>query len=282
MPEAARVVVVASGKGGVGTSTVATLLALVTAASGRRTLLVDAADAPGARHLLFGTSGSISGPEPFTGSGGVVSDADGIAPVTPSLSIATPTSAQATTIARSPAELRAAIRGLGSRFSNFRTVIIDGGSSLHSILSACEAGVDRLVLVTNSDRVCLAGAYAVIKAFGQRLGHRPVVIIGNRLDAKSAMESTALLDSATHHFLERTVDFGGSIPDDGCLAAGLAAGMALADAVADSPAAAAAESIADRLIHPARVNAGQPHEERISDARGQIGSASLFPSPIHR
>jgi flagellar biosynthesis protein FlhG len=276
------VIVVASGKGGVGTSTVATLLALVTAAGGRRTLLVDAADAPGARHLLFGTSGMMAGIEPFTGSDGMAPDADGIARVTSALSIATPALAQTSAVTRSPAELRAVVRALGSRFSAYRTVIVDGGSSLHSILAACEAGVDRLVLVTNSDRVCLAGAYAVIKAFGQRLGHRPVAIIGNRLDAESAAESAALLDSATHHFLERAIDFVGSIPDDACLAAGLSAGMTLADAVSDSPAAVAAESIAGRLNDTARIGGGAAREEQNLDLRGQVGSAPSFPPSMYR
>ncbi len=274
-------IVIASGKGGVGTSTVATLLALVTAAGGRRTLLVDAADAPGARHLLFGTSDIISSPEPFAGPDGVMPDADGIARVTPALSIAAPL-ARGTAFTRSPAELRAVVRALGSRFSAYRTVIVDGGSSLHSILAACEAGVDRLVLVTNSDRVCLAGAYAVIKAFGQRLGHRPVAIIGNRLEAEAAAESAALLDSATHHFLERAIDFVGPIPDDACLAAGLAAGMTLADAVADSPAADAAKSIAGRLNDSARIGGGVPRDEQTPDLRGQADSAPSFPPSMYR
>ena len=265
VPEGAQVLVVASGKGGLGTSTVASLLALVGAARGRRTLLVDAADGPGARHLLFGTAGTSAGFAPLGGAGNAVPGAGGITPVTPTLGIATPFAApRATSAPTSPAERRSAVRALTSHFGGYRSVIVDGGSRLDSILAACEAGVDRLVLITSSDRVALAGAYAIIKSLGQRLGHRPVALIGNRLSAEAAVEAAALLDSATHHFLERAIEFAGSIPEDACLAAGLAAGMPLVDAAADSPAAAAIDSFAGRLLEAPRNRRGSLRDEPSS------------------
>jgi len=49
-----RTVLVASGKGGVGTSVVATLLALTAAGGDERVLLVDATESGGTLHHLFG------------------------------------------------------------------------------------------------------------------------------------------------------------------------------------------------------------------------------------
>jgi Mrp family chromosome partitioning ATPase len=47
-------VVVGSGKGGTGTSTLAALIALLASADGASVLLIDAADGLGAQHMLFG------------------------------------------------------------------------------------------------------------------------------------------------------------------------------------------------------------------------------------
>src|SRR3954464_651203 len=55
-----KTLLVASGKGGVGTSVVATLLALTAAAGDERVLLIDATESGGALHHLFGARPSRS------------------------------------------------------------------------------------------------------------------------------------------------------------------------------------------------------------------------------
>ena len=65
------VVVVGSGKGGIGTSTVSALLALAGAEDGRQVLLIDGNESVGSLHLLLG--------KPDTGPG--IGDLRGGAPV---------------------------------------------------------------------------------------------------------------------------------------------------------------------------------------------------------
>jgi len=256
LPDApgAFVTVVAAGKGGVGTSTVATLLALVVAARGTRVLLVDAYDGHGPRPLLFGTG---SGPRFDDHKRSSPESSDEITRVTETLSLAIPVHAYSDTVPVAPSEKRSGMRRLSALYKGYDVVVIDGGSRLESVLSACEGGVDQLALVTAADRICLAASFALVKALGERLGGRPVVLVGNRLEEDRAHEAATLLDSATHQFLERGIVFGGSVPDDPCLSAGVAAGMSLLEAAADSPAATAVETIAGRLFEDSAAAPGR-------------------------
>jgi MinD-like ATPase involved in chromosome partitioning or flagellar assembly len=143
---------------------------------------------------------------------------------------------------------RARFRRLGPLYAGYDLVIVDGGSRLGSVLTACEAGVNLLLVVTTDDRICLAANYALVKAIGERIGERPVAVLGNRIDVAGARVAADMIDSATRHFLERTVRFAGAVPDDASLAAGVAAGMPLQDAADRSPAEVAMESIAITLL----------------------------------
>jgi flagellar biosynthesis protein FlhG len=232
----ARVVVVGSGKGGVGTSTVAALLALVAADAGTDVLLVDAADGLGVLHLLLGVD---AGRELGSLRGGELEPAELVVPVVPGLSLLAAGADPLREPPLAPAERRALFRRVGEVFPGHGLVVIDGGSRLESVLAACEAGVGLLLTVTNADRICLAATYALVKAVGSRLGDRPVAVLGNRLDDDVAREAASLVESASRHFLERSILFAGSIPDDACLSAGIAAGMPVQDAATGSPAAAA-------------------------------------------
>lgn len=262
-PEASgpRVFVVGSGKGGVGTSTAACLLALVVAARGEKVLLVDASDGLGVQHLLLGLG---DGPESGMAENGVIPLREPVAPVLPNLSLLRPF---AEPDRRRPdgaagVDRRGAIRRASGHFNAHDLVVIDGGSRLESVIGACEGGVSVLVAVTSADRICLAATYALVKAVGLRLGDRRIAVLGNRIDDAEGREAAALVETATRHFLGREVAFAGSLPDDACLQAGVAAGMSVQDAAAGSPAAAAMHDVAAFLmdeLSPAGPTSGRRH-----------------------
>jgi flagellar biosynthesis protein FlhG len=246
LPDERRAVVVGSGKGGVGTSTVASLLAFALAEQRREVLLVDAADGHGAQHLLMGIDAEL-GLEALHRRH--ADPRDVIVRVTPTLSLLPAVGGGPGAERPQPAERRALFRRIGRELDDYDVIVIDGGSRLESVLSASEAGVGVLLAVTAADRISLAATYALVKAVGMRLGERPLAVLGNRLDEASGRGAAELVDAAARHFLNRSIDYAGFLPDDACLAAGIAAGMPIQDAAAGSPAAVAMQTLAGPLLN---------------------------------
>jgi flagellar biosynthesis protein FlhG len=232
-------ILVASGKGGSGTSTLAALLALVAAAEGRRTLLIDADRGLATLHLLLGCE---EGP----GLGALRegrAPLDLVVPVAANLellSCAPPPerAEEAPTVAEWPALYR---RVLGC-YGDFDLVVVDGGSRLDSLRGAGVLGAGRLLAVSAVDRISLAATHALIKACtAQHPGLRTGVAI-NRSGEAEARVAFEVLREGVGRFLARKLDFGGAIPDDpvfrqaideGATAQVAATRGALADAVRD-------------------------------------------------
>jgi flagellar biosynthesis protein FlhG len=239
-------IVVGSGKGGVGTSTIAALLALLVSAAGRDVLLVDGDENLGTLHLLFGvepryTLGALRG--------GEVEPAELLVPLGPSLTLLPGggTAGGTGDASLSPAERRALFRRVASLYSGYDLVVIDGGSRLDCALSVCGAGIDRLLAVTATDRISVAATYALIKALEGRLPGLPADVVVNRTDAQAATRIREDLRAATDHFLGRTLGYAGAIPEDACLRAGIEAGMTIQDAAAGSATAEIVQGISEQL-----------------------------------
>jgi MinD-like ATPase involved in chromosome partitioning or flagellar assembly len=82
-----------------------------------------------------------------------------------------------------------------------------------------------------------------------------VAVVANRHSESVADEACEFLVGACSHFLGRTIDVVGSIPDDPCLQAAVGAGMTVRDALDGSPAAESVRGILSRLIAPPTVPA---------------------------
>jgi flagellar biosynthesis protein FlhG len=261
-----RVLVVGGGKGGVGTSVVAALLALASAGEGHSTLLVDGDETGGRMHLLFGaepkrTLASLQGASPE----------DALTFIAPTLSlIAGDAASSAPAIAATSAERRVRFRRVAALHDRFDLVVIDGGSRLDSVMAACEAGASRLLAVTVAESIALAATYALIKVAGEQIAHLPVEVIVNRYDPRSAAHSYERIAAAAAHFLDRRVPFAGAIPDDPSLQRGLAAGLWLPDVVAGSAAALAAHATCNRLM--TEIDAAAQSDERPVHPNGDLNS----------
>jgi flagellar biosynthesis protein FlhG len=255
-PGGPHVLVVGSGKGGAGTSVVASLVALSAAAAGRRVLLVDADPHVGPLRYLLGTP-----------------DAPALADLRAGLDVeraATPVSATLSLVAggpgssrtpADPAEHRALLRRVTTLYPKHDLVVVDGGSRLDTVCASCEAGnavPTRLLVVAGTDPIALAASYALVKAATDRSASLPggplsCDVIVNRHDEDAARRAYAQLDAAVRDFLGKTpaqagVRYAGALPDDVCLDVALRAGMPLQDAAAGSPAAVAAQSLVERLL----------------------------------
>src|SRR6185312_9134258 len=76
----------------------------------------------------------------------------------------------------------------------------------------------------------------------------PISVVANRHSESLAEEACEFLIGACSHFLGRTIDVAGVVPDDPCLQAAVGAGMTVRDALEGSPAADAVRAVLNRVL----------------------------------
>lgn len=236
-----RIVVVASGKGGVGTSVCASLLALACAGAGKRTLLIDGNEGNGTLHHLFGLRP--------TSSLDALRD-----PRVPVFDVCMELGDRFTLVASKPASSgqlhlsaaaqRAPFERLLPLSADYDCVVVDAGSRLDSMLAVATAGARRAVLVTDADRISLAATFAMIKILSIEVPTLQCGVLVNRHDEAVGARAGEHLIGAASRFLNVALPIYGCIPDDACLRAAIGAGMPIGDAAQESPAAAAVQPVA--------------------------------------
>ena len=240
-----RIVLVAGGKGGVGTSVAASLLALGCAAAGAKVLLIDGHEGNGTLHLLFGARPHRS----------IDALRDPRVPVSDvciefgdsfTLVPCKPVSGEQTLL--SPEARRAPFERLLPLSSDYDCVVVDGGSRLDGILAAAESGVGRALVVTDADRISLASNFALLKVFATRTPAIRGSVLVNRHDEAVSLRAGAQLAEACSHFLNTDVSVVGTLPDDACLRAAIGAGMPIGDAAQGSLAADIMQTLALRIF----------------------------------
>lgn len=253
------VVVVGSGKGGVGTSTVCALLALSAAHRGEQVLLVDADESVGSLHLMLGIADG--GPGVGALRGGHVTPQELLTVAGPGLTLL-PGGGGGTdaTLSAATAERRALLRRVADLYDRYDLVVVDGGSRLESVMAACGAGAERLLCVTDPSRISLAASYALFKVARTRFESMPVELVVNRADERQGRSLHSVVRQATQSFLATDVRFGGALPTDAEVADLMNDGSALQNLTLTSQAALAAGGLVDRIIGEQEMllNAGAP------------------------
>lgn len=242
---------VASGRGGSGTTLLSALLAMSAAGEGHRVLLVDADDFVGPLALTLGVTPRASWTDLR---GGRATPADVATPVSTTLTLVAggaprlsdASAAQPTTAA----ERKACMRRVSALAESMDLVVIDCGARLDNVLGAITPhGGERIVAVsTGSDPVALAATYALCKAVVQRHSALPVDVLVNRHEGSDAARCYDAIDAGARQFLGFTLRLAGAIPADPTLDAALRAGMPFPDAAAGSPAAIAAHEVVMRAL----------------------------------
>lgn len=241
------VAVFGAGKGGVGTSAVASLVALSAARRGASVLLVDAEETVGSLHLMFGLPGELPGLGSLRGGG--VEPADLLVEPAPSLALFPGGGGGVdATLAVAQAERRMLLRRVAELYDAFDLVVVDGGSRLDSVMAACAAGAGRLMGVTTAERIAQAAVYALLKVVRGRFAELPVELVVRGASEAEAREVHGMVHVAAESFLGSGVAFGGALPEDADLQRILATGASLTELATDAPAYLAAGSVADRLL----------------------------------
>ena len=205
-------VVIGSGKGGVGKSVAAVLLASALARQGRRTLLVDGSLELGHLHILLGVYPSVRLESVVAGE---ARPADLLTPVTDSLWLlpADPGTGRVhalTSLDR--ARLHHRLCGL---YDGFEAVIVDAGPGIEGVVRATTLRATRMIVVAVPEPASLSDAYALIKLVHLQVPTLPVGVLVNRvLEPDEARWAHERLDQATRRFLQRTVEDVGSMAED--------------------------------------------------------------------
>ncbi len=234
----ARVLCIASGKGGTGKSIVASNLAVIRAAQGERVCLVDFDAGLANAHLLLGVSprydlghvmaGEVNAEQALIeGPNGLKLLSGGVG--RPSLQNPT------------RRELERLFRALEPLERQFDLIIIDHGAGVGYSTVAHLAATSTMLIVTNPEVTALSDAYALFKRAHLVNKHITVGALVNRAsDEESARSAFERFRNASQRFLGQAPAFAGWVPYDEAV---LRSVQSRVPVTLSEPASPAAESI---------------------------------------
>lgn len=202
--------VVAAGKGGVGTSTLASVMAVEAGLEGYRTLLVDGNVGGAGLHRVFGLTDGAPGLASLRDRTSEPSAT--LLSVSPNVALLPGGEPDPDRPFPGPGERSGLYRRILRMFDDYDVVLIDGGASLDSVVPALDLQPRGLWAVTLADRAALAGCYAAIKVLSGRRPGLPVVPLFNRTLLHEADSLFAALNGATLRFLQARLAPASSFP----------------------------------------------------------------------
>lgn len=221
-PHSARVtgppvIVLGSGKGGVGKSVLAAALAVEIARSGKRVLLFDAAQNQGSQHILLGVrprrplADVMNGDAPPEDLLVEVESAPGVM-------LLPADSGDAASHARTPTDRARLHLRLTALFERFEAVIVDAGPDHSTVVRAAATRASALAVVAVPEPASLAEAYAAIKLVHQHVPELPLHVLVNRVeDDHEGPAVHERLDLAARRFLQRGLGYLGAVPEQAAL-----------------------------------------------------------------
>jgi flagellar biosynthesis protein FlhG len=256
-------VCVASGKGGVGKSVIASNLACLRAAAGERVCLVDFDAGLANAHLLFGLA-----PEHDLGSvlDGTVSAEAALIEGPEGLHILSGGVGRARLANPTRRELGHLFTALRSLEESHDLIVVDHGAGLGYAVIAHLAAARSFLLVTNPEVTALSDAYAVFKrAQAVNADVRAGVVINRAEDREVALASYERLATVSKRFLGRELELAGWVQADPEVPRSVRARCPLLLNPGDSSAAAGIQALAswDGLERP---HAGDSFYDRARSA----------------
>jgi flagellar biosynthesis protein FlhG len=240
-----RTIAIASGKGGVGKSTLAANLAVALGERGARVLLVDADLAQANLDLLLGLhprwdlSHVLSGEKSLEDV--VVAGPRGLKLV--------PAASGAPELAELDDVRREALwRGLSQLEQDVDLLIVDNASGVsRQVTRFCLAAHD-VVVVTTPELPAFSDAYAFVKTLhAQGLGRAPHLLVNMATTAEEAEETAHGIQLVARRFLRLELSSWESVPLDPAVARSVRMQEPVVRAFPQSPAAAAYRALAARL-----------------------------------
>jgi len=241
-PAPVRVIAVASGKGGVGKTTVSVNLALALGMAGRRAVLLDADFGLANVDVMLGLQPRLNLSHVLAGACGlkdILLNAPFGVRIVP-----------ASSGTRRMAELSTAEHaGIISAFSELGpdtdTLIVDLAAGLSPSVLAFAQAAQQVLVVVCDEPASLTDAYALIKVLSREHGiHRFHVLANMVQNSREGSRLFAKLARVTERFLEAQLDYAGAIPLDGLLRRSLQMQKAVVEAYPTSSSALAFKKLA--------------------------------------
>lgn len=241
--------VMAAGKGGVGTTTLTALIGAEAGLAGFRTLLIDGCVGLPGLHRSFGM---------LDGHPGFVSLEDRKLDPEDLLLAASP---NVWLVPGGGGTPEAPILSQGARlglyrrisrlFDDFDLVVIDGGSTLDSVVPTTHLEPAGVWTVTIGERIAMAGAYALIKVIAASGYGVPLFPLFNRSDRGEAESLATSMNGAALRFLRSRLGPAGHFPS----VPGLGALNRVSDVQLGVEAGAALSALLPRMISQSRESA---------------------------
>jgi flagellar biosynthesis protein FlhG len=234
---------VGSGKGGVGKSVVAIVLAKALADLGRRVLLFEGDQNLATLHLVLGVRPTGRLASLIDGDEG--SPTDLLTPVGERLWLLPGDSGAEALYALGPVERARLHHRLSALYDGFDAIVIDAAAGLESVVRVATMRATRLLVVTVPEPVALTDAYALIKIVSWQVPELGIDVLVNR--TKNDAEGTTTFDrlrTAAERFLRRPLHYLGAVPEDDAVGAAMRGQPPLLLGAEAGPAVRALRSIA--------------------------------------
>jgi flagellar biosynthesis protein FlhG len=211
----AEVIVVGSGKGGVGKSLLSVLFATALVREGRRVLLVDGCQNQGNLHILLGVRPAGRLEDLLTGE----ADLQQLpVAVSPGLWLLPADSGAESLYALSRLDQARLHHQLSSLYDGFEAVVVDGGPGIDNVVRVASMNATRLVVVTVPEPTALSDAYALIKIVSLQIPALPASVLVNRTrSGEEGLAAFERLSLAASRFLGRELGYLGTLPEDDAL-----------------------------------------------------------------
>ena len=255
-----KVIVVTSGKGGVGKSTIAANLACALANGHRRILLIDMDTGLRSLDLMLGMENELVFDLNDVLCGYCTSEQAMFEDKHRKGLFLMPASQNTASAALAPGDIKAFIDSLRDEFD---LIILDCPAGIERGFRNAVSVADRAILIVTPDYISLrSGERAYQLACGEGIKHMDLII--NRIGRHPAVST----DECVHRMELNVLGF---IPDDPHVSACMAAGKPVVDS--ESPAGDALERISRRLLGE-QVRYRIPHASLIHNFRTHFGKES--------
>ncbi|HEY4559470.1 MAG TPA: MinD/ParA family protein [Lysobacter sp.] len=258
-PGPVRVIAVASGKGGVGKTSVSVNLAMSLQNAGQRTLLLDTDLGLANCDVMLGLSPRFTLADVFAGRCEL---ADTLLEGPNGLLVVPAASGKRHMTELTPAQHVGLVHAFSQLDVPIDVMIIDNAAGISdSVLTFCQAAQDVIVVVCD-EPASVTDAYALIKVLSRERGVTRVQVLANQVGHPSeGRQLYDKLERVTSKFLDVTLNYLGAIPRDEWLRRAIQRQEAVVDAFPAAPASMAFREIAKRAEKWQTPNGPRGHVE---------------------
>ena len=249
--EPARVLAIASGKGGVGKTNIVSNLAIAFSRAGKRVLAMDGDLGLANLDIAFGLTPDMTLLDIFDGTGTideVICDGPEGVKLLPGCS------GRYDVANLNEQERYSLFAAIDTLEDDFDILMVDTGAGLNSNAVAFAAAAQTVILVADPDPTSLADAYAFVKVMAQRCGIKKVALVANRVsNAKEGEDVYRKLSVLVNRFLQVGIDYLGYINTDAAISRATRGGVPVLMGEPNALASQRINSIAHKIL-------AQPYE----------------------